>query len=373
MPKTCLDHIARERKESYKGDKSGYPIVGLEHLIPQEITLTNWSDDVNNTFTKTFRKGDILFGRRRAYLKKAVVAPFDGICSGDITVIEPKPQKIVPELLPFIIQNDDFFDYAVEKSAGSLSPRVKWEHLKNYKFDLPSLEEQRKLADVLWAAEKTKQGYKKLLVKADELVEAKFFQMFGDHNCVSKAIKIQPLGEVCLVERGGSPRPIENYITNDEKGINWIKIGDADETRYISKTKEKIIHEGMKKSRFVYSGDLILSNSMSFGRPYILKIDGCIHDGWLVLHIDKDMFDAIYLQTYLGLSSTYMKFSAMAAGGIVNNLNSEIVKKLPVIIPSIEKQRIFSNFVQQNDNMKIDIQKSLDNLNAMTKALIKEN
>ena len=132
-------------KETCKGSKDGYPIVGLEHLIPEEITLTTWDEGSENTFTKMFRKGNVLFGRRRAYLKKAAVAPFDGICSGDITVIEADPNKILPELLPFIIQNDDLFDFAVGKSAGSLSPRVKWEHLKNYEFELPDMDKSKLL------------------------------------------------------------------------------------------------------------------------------------------------------------------------------------------------------------------------------------
>ena len=147
MPKVLLGDVATERKETYKGSKAGYPIVGLEHLIPEEITLTTWSEDSENTFSKMFHKGDILFGRRRAYLKKAAVAPFDGICSGDITVIQADPEKIIPELLPFIIQNDTLFDFAVGKSAGSLSPRVKWQHLKNYEFELPNMDKQRELAE----------------------------------------------------------------------------------------------------------------------------------------------------------------------------------------------------------------------------------
>lgn len=166
---------------------------------------------------------------------------------------------------------------------------------------------------------------------------------------------MRPLGEVCNVERGGSPRPIAKYVTNSEEGINWIKIGDADGTRYISSTAEKIITEGVKRSRMVQAGDLILSNSMSFGHPYILKIDGCIHDGWLVLHFDKTVFDALYLQTYLSLPVVYAIFETMAAGGVVNNLNSEIVKKLPVIIPEIESQEQFADFVRQSDKSKLMI------------------
>ena len=121
-----------------------------------------------------------MFGRRRAYLKKAAIADFDGICSGDITVIEAIPGKVDPLLLPFIIQNDKFFDYAVSRSAGGLSPRVKWEHLKDYEFDLPPIEEQRILADKLWAAYRLKESYKKLLTATQEMVKSQFIEMFGD-------------------------------------------------------------------------------------------------------------------------------------------------------------------------------------------------
>lgn len=172
MPKVKLGDVAREYKESFKGSKQNLPIVGLEHLIPSEMMLTLWDEGKENTFTKQFLRGHILFGRRRAYLKKAAMAPFDGICSGDITVIEAKANQIAPELLPFVIQNDRFFDFAVGKSAGSLSPRAKWEDLQEYEFELSPLDEQRKTAEILWAINDTKETYKSLLVATDELVKS---------------------------------------------------------------------------------------------------------------------------------------------------------------------------------------------------------
>ena len=148
------------------------------------------------------------------------------------------------------------------------------------------------------------------------------------------------LGEVCEIERGGSPRPIDNYITDDENGINWIKIGDAVEgSKYISSTAEKIRPEGMKKSRFVRKGDFILSNSMSFGRPYILGIDGCIHDGWLVIHDTNNTFNKSYLYYYLSSPILYAKFKSLAVGGVVNNLNSKLVRGVDVAIPPISEQQ----------------------------------
>ena len=148
------------------------------------------------------------------------------------------------------------------------------------------------------------------------------------------------LGEVLLVERGGSPRPIQEYITTADDGLNWIKIGDAVEgSKYITSTKEKIKPEGLKKTRFVHKGDFILSNSMSFGRPYILGIDGCIHDGWLVLRDNDDTFDKSYLYYYLSNPYLYEEFKRLAVGGVVNNLNSDIVRNVQVAIPPLSIQR----------------------------------
>ena len=150
--------------------------------------------------------------------------------------------------------------------------------------------------------------------------------------------KYEKIGDVCTVERGGSPRPIDKFITDDENGINWIKIGDTTDSMYITETAQKIIPEGMKKSRYVKPGDFLLSNSMSFGRPYILAIDGCIHDGWLVLRDDKELFDKRFLYYYLSSKTTYEKFKSMAVGGVVNNLNSEMVRGVNVPVPNKEEQ-----------------------------------
>ena len=173
MSKVKLGDVAFERKETIKAN-TGYPTVGLEHLMPEEIELAHWDVGTENTFTKAFHKGDVLFGRRRAYLKKAAVAPMDGICSGDITVISALEGRISPSLLPFVIQNDYFFDFAVEKSAGSLSPRVKWQHMKEYEFELPDPEKQTELAEIMWSIQNTKKAYKDLLKATDELVKSQF-------------------------------------------------------------------------------------------------------------------------------------------------------------------------------------------------------
>ena len=369
MPKVLLGEVSHERKETCKGSKEGYPIVGLEHLIPEEITLTTWDEGAENTFTKMFRKGDVLFGRRRAYLKKAAVAPFDGICSGDITVIEADPDKILPELLPFIIQNDDLFDFAVGKSAGSLSPRVKWEHLKNYELELPDMDKQKELAELLWAIDDTKKSYQKLIAATDELVKSQFIEMFGYKNDDMKTID-----DVANICRGASPRPIAKYVTDDENGINWIKIGDvAEEDIYITHTAEKITEDGAKKSRAVEPGDFILSNSMSFGRPYIVGIQGCVHDGWLIISDYQDYLDPLFFYYELRSDLVQRQFDGAANGSCVKNLNSDLVKKVKIHIPSMDKQKEFIEFAEQSDKSKFEMEQALSELTATYKRIITEN
>lgn len=142
------------------------------------------------------------------------------------------------------------------------------------------------------------------------------------------------------IKRGASPRPIEAYLTKSHNGVNWIKIGDASKgSKYITATKEKITEQGAVHSVSVFPGDFILSNSMSFGRPYILKIDGCIHDGWLRLFDFSEDADGEFL--YYLLSSNYVQnqYSAFAAGSGVQNLNKEVVKKVSIYLPPMTEQK----------------------------------
>ena len=147
------------------------------------------------------------------------------------------------------------------------------------------------------------------------------------------------LGDVTFIERGGSPRPIKQYLTDSADGINWIKIGDVEKGgKYIFDTKEKIIAEGKKKSRSVYPGDFLLTNSMSFGRPYISKIEGCIHDGWLVIR-DLKGYSPEYLYYLLSSSNLYNQFCNKASGSTVNNLNIDKVNNSVVTLPPLSEQK----------------------------------
>ena len=149
-----------------------------------------------------------------------------------------------------------------------------------------------------------------------------------------------PIGDVCIIERGASPRPIHDFITAAPDGVNWIKIGDAEVgAKYITTTKERVTPEGAAKSRRVKPGDFILSNSMSFGRPYVMATDGCIHDGWLLLRDQSPLLDQDFLYNILGSDRVFAQFKQAATGGVVNNLNSEIVRRVQIPLPPLEVQK----------------------------------
>lgn len=184
---------------------------------------------------------------------------------------------------------------------------------------------------------------------------------------------VSKLGEKCLIYRGGSPRPIENYITNNADGINWIKIGDVEsDSKYIIKTKEKIKQEGVIRSRAVYAGDLILSNSMSFGRPYILKINGCIHDGWLVIQEYIKNIDLDYLYYLLGSAYVFRQYTQMAAGSSVQNLNKEKVANVIVAIPTKKEQNKIATVLISIDNLLLSLDKLIEKKRLIKQGVMQE-
>ena len=180
--------------------------------------------------------------------------------------------------------------------------------------------------------------------------------------------------ELVLIERGGSPRPIQDYIIdNDEEGINWVKIGDAPEFgNRIEKTSEKIKKSGLPKTRQVFPGDLILSNSMSFGKPYIMGISGCIHDGWLLIRDSNKIFDQQFLCQLLGTDQMIDQYVSLAAGSTVNNLNKDLVGSTFVTYPSLAEQKTVSLFFKKFDTLITLHQRKLDDLKLLKKGLLQK-
>ena len=345
-----LGDITRESRETFKGDKTGIPIVGLEHLIPQELTFSAYDVDTDNTFTKMFHKGQILFGRRRAYLKKAAVAEFDGICSGDITVIEAIPGKVDKDLLPFIIQNDALFDYAVSRSAGGLSPRVKWEQLSDYEINLPPIEEQKVLADKLWAAYRLKEGYKKLLCATDEMVKSQFIEMYH------KTHNTQTLESVCaIISKGITPKYVDfsSVAVVNQACIQW----DGQHLENIKYHNEEI----PLKKRTLQTGDVLLNatGTGTLGRCCVFNCPSndniYINDGHVIaLATDKSILLPEVLNAYLSLNDTQAEIYRLYVTGSTNQVDIVFsdIKKMKVPVPNIDDQISFVQILNQADKSK---------------------
>ena len=359
-----LEDVADEVKQTWRKDTENVPVVGLEHIIPGEIALTQYDINPNeNTFTKKFEKGQILLGRRRVYQKKACVAPFDGICSGDITTIQAKVvDNFEPGLLPFIIQNDRFFDYAVQGSAGSLSPRVKWEYLKRYSFLLPeSIEDQRALAEKLRAAYRLKEAYKRLLSAIDEMVKSQFLEMFGTE---SKMVKLQDIATYSI---GLTYKP-ENV---SEKGLIVLRSNNIQESRL---TLDDIIRVDapIKESLYVKENDILMcsrngSASLVGKVAQIKEINEPMTFGAFMTIIRSEHSD--YLYGYF-LTNHFRNQISAGKSSTMNQITQQMLDSITLPSPKPELETKFSSILRQADKSKFELKRAIEAIDKVIKSLI---
>ncbi len=370
MTHVCLGDVAREIKQKVPVDQE-LPTVGLEHLDPGEVELAHWDEGVETTFTKAFSKGQVLFGRRRAYLRKAAVAPFDGICSGDITVIAPK-DNLSPRLLPFIIQNDALFEHAVTNSAGSLSPRVKWQSLSQFEFELPSIAKQEDLADILWTAQETRSHYRQLLTACDDVIKSQFVEMFD-----KPGIPIKHLEDIADIQGG---------ITKNKKReamklqLPYLRVAnilpnelDLTEVKTIGLTEQE--YEAVR----LISGDLLIvegnGSDTQIGRSAIWngQINPCVHQNHLIRVRLRDEALPLYVQTFLSSSEGRRQIMAKAVNTSgLHTLSTRKIRSIEIPVPPFSLQREFADFATSIDKSKFAVQKALDELNATTKKILNQ-
>ena len=271
--------------------------------------------------------------------------------------------SIFPEYMDYCLCRKCIINQINNLSYGvtDFRKRLYWEPFTRVTIMMPSLDEQRKITDVLSRLDHLITLHQRKLEKLKIIKKSMLENCFPKNG--EKAPKIRFSGfsddweqrkfsDLVLIERGGSPRPIDAFITDNPNGLNWVKIGDAPEQgRYITKTAEKIRPEGLSKTREVHPGDLILSNSMSFGKPYIMGVDGCIHDGWLLIRDTQKRFDLKFLCHMLGTDQMLNQYRAFAAGSTVNNLNKELVGNTTVTIPSLEEQQVLGQYFENLDHL----------------------
>lgn len=324
------------RKRSSNPSEDGYDrYVGLEHIDPGDLKIRRWGNvEDGTTFTSVFRPGQVLFGKRRAYQKKVARADFDGVCSGDIYVFEPKNEKLLPELLPFICQTDRFFEHAVGTSAGSLSPRTNWESLASYEFALPPPEEQRKIAEVLGAAMTCSEGLVTAVQTAEILRKAAARDLFAK---TMSNWPVRPIGDVLKVTTGGTPnRGNARYWRGK---IPWVKTGEVNYGT-ITSTEEFITKEGLDSSAAkVCPPDTVLvalyGQGPTRGRVALLGISAATNQACAAILPGAEL-DARFVYRYL--ESKYDCLRGLAQGAAQPNLNLAMIKEFPIPVPPIAKQ-----------------------------------
>lgn len=258
-----------------------------------------------------------------------------------------------------------------EIETGTTMKHINVGDLKSFLVPLPPTKaEQTAIATALSDMDNLIAGLEQLIVKKKAIKQGAMQELLKP----KEGWVVKKLGDSADIFRGGSPRPIERFLTNDPDGINWIKIGDVGKfAKYIESTEEKIIPEGISRSRFVNEGDFLLSNSMSFGRPYILKTNGCIHDGWLVIQNYTNHFDRGFLYYVLGSESILVQYRAMASGSSVLNLNKEIVKNVLVNCPeSLEEQSEIATILSDMDDEIILLEKKLEKSKMLKQGMMQE-
>ena len=342
-----LKDVVREVRSTHKGDITNIPIVGLEHITPYEITFEKYLMDSESTFTKLFKKGQVLFGRRRAYQHKAAIAHMDGICSGDIMVLEAIPGKIDPNLLPFVIQNDGFFDYAIQHSEGGLSPRVKWSAIANYEFTLPSLDEQKVLADKLWAAYRVKESYKKLLAATDDMLKAKFYEI------KNAATTMVSLSDICFVQKGS------NLTRNNAiDGIYPVVAGGQFPSCY---------HNAYNREGHVIS---VSASGAYAGFVNYWETPIYASDCNTIVSRSGDAFETYFV--YLGLKAMQNEVYKLQKGGAQPHVYGSDLELFS--FPKVEKnlQQEFVAIATQAEATKESLRKSIENIDQVIKSLINQ-
>jgi len=293
--------------------------------------------------------------------------------TGNAMVVRPKDGSINIRFLEYLFRGGLDISKAI---TGAAQPQITRTNLAPLEISYPlAVEEQQRIVGILDEAfdgiATAKDNAEKNLQNARALFDSYIHSVFTQRG---EGWVDRTLDQVCIVERGSSPRPIKNYFTTDPDGVNWIKIGDTEEGgKYVYSTAQKITPEGAKQSRFVKEGDFILTNSMSFGRPYIMKTNGYIHDGWFVLRLNISI-DTDYFYYLLSSRFVQSQFAQLASGSVVKNISGDLVKKAVLPIPPLAHQQVIVEKLleisAETQRLESVYQQKLTALEALKKSLL---
>lgn len=359
MAKYRFEQIAINCKEKVKADDidtSTY--IGLEHLDPGCLHVSRWGSAVPIKGDKiVMHEGDVLFGKRNAYLRRAAIAPHDGAFSAHGMIFRPREAVVDKDFFPLFIASDYFFDTAIRISVGSLSPTVNWSDLKNQEFELPDLDTQRKLAKVLWSLNDTKEAYKKLIAATDELVKSQFMELFGDPVTNEKGWPIVRLDSVADIRIGpfGSLLHKEDYIEGGHALVNPSHIIDGkivpDQELTVSDEKYNLL-----STYQLEKGDVVLGRRGEMGRCAVVTVSGMLCGTGSMIIRPNGKIRPYFLQRMLASPSFRKVIENKAVGVTMMNINVPIVSSLMLPLLPASLQDEYIAFVQQSDKSKFAIQ-----------------
>ena len=374
MAKYRFDQIAfnsTEKKKPVEEDRFTY--LGLEHLDSGSLKVTRFGADVAPVGEKlVMHKGDVLFGKRRAYQKKVAIAPFDGIFSAHGMVLRPKVEVIDPYFFPLFISSDYFLDAAIKISVGSLSPTINWRDLKILEFNLPDIETQRKLAAVLWSINDTMESYKKLISATDELVKSQFIEMFGEPVANTKQLPVHQLTEYIEFLTSGSRGWAKYHSDAGEwfitiKNVKNCKVS-VEEIQHITPPQ----NAEAERSR-VHEGDLLISITADLGRTGVVTKEIAEHGAYINQHLtcirlNKQALNPTYVAYFMESTAGKRQFFAKNLSSVKAGLNFDSIRTLKLMVPPLPLQQEFVEFLTQSDKSKFAALRS-SNLN-LSSALV---
>lgn len=359
--KVTLGNVAQSLTTATKDPLSeGFErYVGLEHIEPGNIHIKSWGNVADGTtFTRVFRKGQVLFGKRRAYQKKAAMAEFDGICSGDILVCEAIKDVVVPELLPFIVQSDRFFEYAIKTSAGSLSPRTKFKDLAKFPLRLPKLDKQKPIAVLLWSIDKGIQKnivlYQSLKILKASMTKILFTKAVG--NTIT-------LGDLCVDKPSYGATASAVELKPDKP--RYIRITDISEEGDLLHSEVRGIGAAEFSKYRLEDGDLLIARTAAVGRAFVYRSNygDCVYAGYLIkFRLDRKKALPEYIFCYLQSPIFQNWIRKTTHTGLQANINAREYSGHLIPVPSLETQR---QILEKINKLKVLEQSVRDQIKAL--------
>ena len=349
--------------------------VGLEHYVSGEVIIRNYGSTENLESTmKIFQSGDVLVARRNVYLKRASMVDFDGLTSGDSIVLRAK-NPVIGRILPFVLNTDAFWDFADQYSDGTMSKRLSPKTLMTYEFDLPDEDELEKFADLLWAANDTRESYQALLRQTDELVKSQFIELFGDPIKNDKKWPTYRFGDVAtsrlgkmLDKKKQTGLYPKSYLAN--ANVQWFEF-DLDSLNQMDFNEDDQVEFALEE------GDLLVCEGGEVGRCAIWheEIKDCYFQKAIHrVRCNKELVLPEYIAHLFYYHSQINGFSdVVGSKATIAHLPGDKLKEMRIFIPPIALQKAFISITQQTDKSKFEIKKAIENTSALIKSLMQQD